>query len=150
MVMGYAEYIQTTLASNASVSIGTPFVINTTAVFNSVPTSIMASSVSVGTGTVFTLNPGTYVIDYELSLDSVGSVAFYTIHSSGPPTPDLSTISGSSTPNTWIHGRFIKEVTVSQIIALCPRASLTSTLTVTTPGSFSSFNLIRITILKIK
>jgi hypothetical protein len=141
-IVGYAEYIRTAQTPNNSVPPGTAFTIDTE-VYNSVPSFIVASA-GAG-GTVFTLSQGTYVIDYETSLESAGSLAIY----SGPDSVSLSieptTISGSTTATTWIHGRAIENVSTSLVVAI---SSVVGTANVTTTGTASVF-MIRLTILKI-
>jgi hypothetical protein len=141
-IVGYAEYIRTAQTPNNSVPPGTAFTIDTE-VYNSVPSFIVASA-GAG-GTVFTLSQGTYVIDYETSLESAGSLAIY----SGPDSTSLSieptTISGSTTATTWIHGRAIENVVSSLVVAI---SSVVGTANVTTSGTASVF-MIRLTILKI-
>ena len=141
-IVGYAEYIHTTQTPNDSVPPGTAFTIDTE-VYNSVPSFIVPSA-GAG-GTVFTLSAGAYVIDYELSLASAGSVALYTGLTSSSLSVDPNTISGSSTATTWIHGRAIEYVATSLVIAL---SSLIGTANVTTAGTSSSYT-IRFVILKI-
>ena len=141
-IVGYAEYIHTTQTPNNSIPPGTAFTIDTE-VYNSVPSYVVAS-VGAG-GTVFTLSQGTYVIDYETSLESAGSIAIY----SGPDSASLSiepnTISGSTTATTWIHGRAIENVLTSLVIGI---SSVVGTANVTTSGTATVF-MIRLTILKI-
>jgi len=141
-IVGYAEYIHTTQTPNDSVPPGTAFTIDTE-VYNSVPSFIVPSA-GAG-GTVFTLSAGAYVIDYELSLASAGSVALYTGLTSSSLSVDPNTISGSSTATTWIHGRAIEYVATSLVVAL---SSLIGTANVTTAGTSSSYT-IRFVILKI-
>jgi hypothetical protein len=104
-IIGYAEYIQTVQTPNDSIPPGTAFTLDAK-VFNSIPLLIEAGS----GGTVFTLSNGTYVIDYETSLSSAGSLAIYSGPTSGALAIDTNTISGSSTATTWIHGRAIEVV----------------------------------------
>ena len=141
-IVGYAEYIHTTQAPNNSIPPGTVFTIDTE-VYNSIPSYVVASA-GAG-GTVFTLSQGTYVIDYETSLEAAGSIAIY----SGPDSTSLSiepnTISGSTTATTWIHGRAIENVLTSLVIGI---SSVVGTANVTTSGTATVF-MIRLTILKI-
>jgi hypothetical protein len=141
-IVGYAEYIHTTQTPNDSVPPGTAFTIDTE-VYNSVPSFIVPTA-GAG-GTVFTLSAGAYVIDYELSLASAGSVALYTGLTSSSLSVDPNTISGSSTATTWIHGRAIEYVATSLVVAL---SSLVGTANVTTAGTSSSYT-IRFVVLKI-
>jgi hypothetical protein len=141
-VIGYAEYIRTVQSPNNSVSPGTAFTIDSP-VYNSVPSSIVASP-GAG-GTVFTLSQGAYIIDYQTSLSSAGSLAIYTGPTSGSLAIDNNTISGSSTGTTWIHGRAIEFVSTSLVIAI---SSVVGTAAVATSGTSSLF-IIRLTIIKI-
>jgi hypothetical protein len=140
--VGYAEYIRTIQTPNDSVPPGTAFTIDTE-VYNSVPLSIVASS-GAG-GTVFTLGPGTYIVDYETSLASAGSIAIYSGATALSLSADVNTISGSSTATTWIHGRSIQTVSTTLVIAI---SSVVGTAAVATSGT-SSLYTIRIIILKI-
>jgi len=142
-IVGYAEYIHITQTPNNSVPPGVAFTIDTE-VFNSIPTQLVASA-GAG-GTVFTLAPGIYVIDYETSLASAGSIGIYTGAVSTSLSLDTSTVSGSSTATTWIHGRGIELVLTSLVFAISP---VVGTADVTTAGTDSSSYMIRITILKL-
>jgi hypothetical protein len=140
--IGYAEYVYEIQTPNNSIPPGTAFTINNQ-VYNSVPSLIVAST-GAG-GTVFTLGPGTYVIDYETSLVSAGSLAIYTGATSASLSIDTNTISGSSTATTWIHGRAIEFVSTSLVIAL---SSVVGTAGVSTSGNASPY-MVRIILLKI-
>jgi len=141
--IGYAEYIRTIQCPNDSVPPGNAFTIDTE-VYNSIPSFILASS-GAG-GTVFTLGTGVYMIDYETSLTSAGSLAIYTGATVGSLSIDPNTISGSTTGTTWIHGRAIEFVSTSLVIAI---SSVVGTAAVATTGSSSEY-MIRLTILKIE
>jgi len=141
-IVGYAEYIRTAQTPNNSIPPGTAFTIDTE-VYNSVPSFIVASA-GAG-GTVFTLSQGTYVIDYETSLESAGSLAIYSGPNSASLSIDTNTISGSTTATTWIHGRLIENVLTTLVVAI---SSVVGTANVTTSGTASVF-MIRLTILKI-
>ena len=141
-VVGYAEYIRTIQTPNNSVPPGTAFTIDTE-VFNTVPTFIVAAT-GAG-GTVFTLSAGAYVIDYEMSLASAGSVAIYSGPNAALLAIDTNTVSGSTTATTWIHGRAFQSVLTALVIAISP---VVGTADVTTAGNDTSF-MIRLTILKI-
>ena len=142
-VAGVAEFINVTQLPNSSVPAGTGFFFDTE-VINTVPSSIVKSA----GGTFFTLNTaGVYVIDYEMSLESAGSVALYKGPSSGSLTIDNTTIAGSTASTTWIHGRAIEQVlTLPLVFAVSP---VVDTATVTTAGTAAGFYMIRLTILKI-
>ena len=153
--VGYAEYVfnSTTQAPNNSVppydgvSNFTAFTIPTQ-VYNSIPGSISALTIAPGSstqGTFFTLQAGTYVIDYETTLTSNGSMAVYVGTSNLLLAVDTNTISGSTTGTTWIHGRNIQEVSTFLVFAVSPTVA---------PGAVpfagnSTQYIIRLTILKI-
>lgn len=142
---GAAQFVRTIQSPNNSVPPGTAFTIDTQ-VFNSVPTAIIASSGNGGT--VFTLNTtGTYVLDYEMSLGSAGSVGLYTGPSAGTVVLDNNTIAGASTATTWIHGRALVVVAGSPVVVEV--SSVAGTASVVTAGSAAGTYMIRLTILKI-
>ena len=95
-------------------------------------------------GTVFILSTGLYVIDYELSLANAGSVALYTGPSSGTLEMDKNTVSGSSHATTWIHGRAIKNVVDTLVVAVSSVVGIASVVNVA-----NGLHMIRLTILKI-
>ena len=141
-IVGYAEYIRSVQTPNNNIPPGTAFTIDTE-VFNTVPSFIVPSA-GAG-GTVFTLSQGAYVIDYEMSLSSAGSVAIYTGANAASLVIDQNTVSGSSTATTWIHGRAIENVSTTLVIAI---SSVVGTADVTTAGTASTY-IIRLIILKI-
>jgi hypothetical protein len=141
-VVGYAEYIRIIQTPNNSVPPGTAFTIDTE-IYNSIPSLIVANP-GAG-GTVFTLGQGTYVIDYETSLASAGSLAIYTGATSATLAIDTNTISGSTTATTWIHGRAIEFVSTTLVVAV---SSVVGTADVTTAGNAAPY-MIRIILLKI-
>jgi hypothetical protein len=114
-----------------------------TEVYNSVPTLIVSNPGA--SGTVFTLSAGVYVIDYEMSLASAGSVAIYTGPNAAALSVDPTTISGSSTATTWIHGRAIETVSTTLVFVI---SSVVGTADVVPAGNSSSY-MIRLTVLKI-
>ena len=138
--IGYAEYIHTIQTPNNSVPPGTAFTIDTL-VFNSIP-GFITTSPGAG-GTVFTLQGGTYLIHYETSLASAGSIAIYTGPNAGSLAIDPNTISGSSTATTWIHGNAIE---IGHIVFAI--SSVVGTASVTTSGTASTY-MIRVIIMKI-
>jgi len=144
-VLGFAEFIRTIQSPNNSVPPGTAFTIDTEVV-NSIPSVIVASS-GAG-GTVFSLNSaGTYVVDYEMSLGSAGSVGIYTGATAGSLALDTNTVAGSTTSTTWIHGRaFVVVTTTPLVIAI---SSVVGTAAVATAGTDAGSFMIRCTILKI-
>jgi hypothetical protein len=143
-LIGYAEYIHTIQSPNNSVPPGTAFTIDIP-VFNTVPSAIVASP-GAG-GTVFTLSPGAYVLDYEMSLGSAGSVAVYKGPAAGSLAIDNNTIAGSTTATTWIHGRAIEVVPIATTLVVAI-SSVVGTAAVVLAGTSNSY-MIRLTILKI-
>lgn len=141
---GFAEFVRQIQSPNNSVPPGTAFTIDTQ-VTNTIPSNIVASS-GAG-GTVFTLTTGTYLLDYEMSLESAGSVAIYTGATSGTLAIDNNTIAGSTTATTWIHGR--AGVVVSGASLVVAISSVVGTAAVATAGTAAGFFTIRLTILKI-
>uniref|UniRef100_A0A6C0KRE3 Uncharacterized protein n=1 Tax=viral metagenome TaxID=1070528 RepID=A0A6C0KRE3_9ZZZZ len=144
-IIAYAEYTKITQTGNIGVTPGVPFLFDLPAVYNSAPSLIEGNTGAGGVGTVFTLQSGTYIIDYETSLGSAGSLAIYS-GSSGSLVLDTNTISGSSTATTWIHGRAVQVVPLSLDIAI---SSYNGNATVVLAGT-SDVYMIRITILKIE
>lgn len=145
-IFGAAEFIRTIQSPNNSVPPGTAFTIDTE-LFNSLPGGIVASA-GAG-GTVFTLNlPGTYVFDYEMSLEAAGSVAIYSGATAGTLAIDTNTIAGSSTGTTWIHGRALVQVPVGAPLVTAV-SSVVGTAAVVTAGNAAGFFVVRLTILKI-
>jgi hypothetical protein len=119
-VIGAAEYVQQIQGSNISVAHGNAvsFTVDLAPVFNSIPASIVPSFAN--NGTVFTLNTtGTYVLDYEMSLDTGGNaLALWTGASSGSLTEDHHTVAGSTTGTVWIHGRAFVGVGSSPVVVM--------------------------------
>jgi hypothetical protein len=113
-------------------------------VCNNIPSSITPGSGA--SGSIFTLNQGAYVIDYETSLGSAGSLGIYSGPQSNLLLLDPKTVSGSSTATTWIHGRSIQVVDTTLIIAI---SSVIGTASVVTAGNDAGSYMIRLTILKI-
>jgi len=141
-VIGYAEYNHTIQSPNNSVPPGTAFTIDTQ-VYNSIPL-VISQSLAAG-GSVFSLGPGVFVIDYEMSLEAAGSVAIYSGPTAALLSIDTNTISGSTTATTWIHGRSVQNVPTALVFAI---SSVVGTAAVTTAGSAAPY-MIRLTILKI-
>ncbi len=143
--LGAAEFIRIIQSPNNSVPPGTAFTIDTQ-VFNNTGGAIVAAA-GAG-GTVYTLTAGTYVIDYEMSLGSAGSVAIYTGATAGSLAIDNNTIAGSTTATTWIHGRAIEVVPTATTLVFAI-SSVVGTAAVVTAGTAAGFFMIRLTILKI-
>lgn len=142
---GAAQFVRSIQAPNNSVPPGTAFTIDTQ-VINSVPAAIVASAGSGGT--VYTLSTGVYVLDYEMSLGSAGSVGLYTGPTAGTLALDTNTIAGSSTATTWIHGRAMVVVGGSPVVVAV--SSVVGTASVVTAGTAAGSFLIRLTVLKIQ
>jgi len=144
VLLGAAEFIRTIQSPNNSVPPGTAFTIDTQ-VFNSIPTTIVASAANGGT--VYTLGLGVYVADYEMSLTSAGSIAIYTGAAAGSLAIDTNTVAGSTTGTTWIHGRALVNVTTQPFVMEI--SSVVGTAAVTTAGSDAGSYMVRLTLLKI-
>ena len=142
---GAAQFVRSIQAPNNSVPPGTAFTIDTQ-VINSVPAAIVASAGSGGT--VYTLSTGVYVLDYEMSLGSAGSVGLYTGPTAGTLALDTNSIAGSSTATTWIHGRAMVVVGASPVVVAV--SSVVGTASVVTAGTAAGSFLIRLTVLKIQ
>jgi len=139
-----AEFIRTIQSPNNSVAPGVSFTIDTQ-VYNS-NNSIITASAGNG-GTVFTLNgAGVYMVDYGTSLGSAGSLGIYSGPSAGSLALDTSTVSGSSTANTWIGGRAFIVVTSTLVIAL---SSVVGTAATVTAGTDASSYMVRLSIIKL-
>ena len=142
---GAAQFVRSIQAPNNSVPPGTAFTIDTQ-VINSVPAAIVASAGSGGT--VYTLSTGVYVLDYEMSLGSAGSVGLYTGPTAGTLALDTNSIAGSSTATTWIHGRAMVVVGGAPVVVAV--SSVVGTASVVTAGTAAGSFLIRLTVLKIQ
>lgn len=141
---GFAEYVHLIQSPNDSVPPGTAFTIDTE-VINNMPSNVVASA-GAG-GTVWTLTTGTYVLDYEMSLGSAGSVAIYTGPAAGSLAVDNNTIAGSTTATTWIHGRAGVVVPGASLVVAI--SSVVGTAAVVTAGNAAGFFVVRLTILKV-
>jgi len=145
-----AEFLQTIQSPNNSVPpytllAPTAFSFDTQ-VFNTA--GVVSSTIAgPGQGTAFTLTTGIYIVDYEMSLGSAGSVGIYTGATPTTLALDPNTIAGSSTATTWIHGRALVNASLTPVFAI---SSVTGTAAVVDAGNASpnSF-MIRLTILKI-
>jgi hypothetical protein len=143
-IVGAAEFIRTIQAPNNSVPPGTAFTIDTT-VINNIPGLIASAGAG---GTVFTFNnAGTYILDYEMSLGSAGSVAIYKGPNSGALAIDNNTIAGSTTATTWIHGRAVVVVGGAPVVAAI--SSVVGTAAVVTAGTAAGFFMIRLTVIQV-
>lgn len=139
--LGFAEY--TRLIAQTAKAPGTAITIDNQIVNNMPGNLTMAAGAG---GTVFVLTTGTYVFDYELSLDRASSVALYTGPSSGSLSIDKNTIAGSATATTWIHGRSGVLVPAGTLtVALSP---VVSTPAIPLAGD-SDVYMVRMTIMKV-
>jgi hypothetical protein len=129
---------------NVSVAPGTGFAISTQ-VFNSMPITLVATTGVSGTTFSFT-GSGIYVLDYEVSLEGTGSIAIYSGPLTGPLILDTTTVAGSSTATTWIHGRAMISVPITGLALII--SPVTATVAVTTSGP-APYYMVRLTILKI-
>ena len=142
--IGIAEFTRIIQAPNDSVPPGQAFTIDTQ-VINTMPLNVIASA-GAG-GTVYTLSPGIYVLDYETSLGSAGSIAVYRGATAGTLAVDTNTIAGSSTATTWIHGRAVIDTRAgAEVVAI---SSVVGTAAVVTAGNAAGFFMIRLTIEKV-
>ena len=139
--LGVAEFIRTIQSPNNSVAPGTAFTIDTQ-VFNTIASSVTASA-GAG-GTVYTLTAGTYLFDYEMSLESAGSIGIYTGATAASLVLDATTAAGSTTAATWIHGKAVVQVATTLVAAISP---VIGTAVVATAGSAAQF-MIRLVIVK--
>lgn len=141
---GVAEFIRTIQAPNDFVPPGTAFTIDTQ-VLNTTGGNVTAAAGNGGT--VFTLQTGTYVIDYEMSLSSASSIGLYTGLSAGSLVVDSNTVAGSATATTWIHGRSIQQVTGVPLVFEI--SSVVGVASITAAGTDAGSYMVRLTILKI-
>jgi hypothetical protein len=139
---GAAQYVRQTQQPDP-IAPGTAFTIDTE-VYNGVPGSIVLAA-GAG-GSVWTLGPGVYMLDYEMSLEAAGSVAVYVGSDADSLAIDTDSIAGSTMPSTWIHGRSI--VTVGNILTVTT-SPVVGTAAVTIAERAIGFYTIRLTILKI-
>jgi len=156
-IIGYAEFINittpptpnpnTAVVPLSTAGTGEAFTLSTQ-VSNTIPGLTTTALVVKGAqGTVFQFaTPGTYVLDYEMSLLTPGSVGLYVGANQAALALDTNTIAGSTTATTWIHGRAIEVVPVGgSVIAI---SNVVGSSTVTTAGSAPQ-DIIRLTILQV-
>ena len=141
-VVGAAEYNRL-IAQPATVAPGTAFTIDNL-VLNTVPTAIVASAGEGGT--VFTLSPGLYTLDYEMSLEGKAAIAVYKGPAVGSLAVDNDSIAGSTTSTTWVHGRHFELVGPDPLVIMI--SSVGATPAVPVAGS-SDVYMVRLTILKL-
>lgn len=148
-----AEFVQfTPQAPNDSVApytggAPTAFQFNTS-VFNDIIGLTSALIPGPGQGTAFTFAAaGRYVLDYEMSLGSAGSVAIYTGATAGTLAIDNNSVAGSTTATTWIHGRSVVTVGVTPVVAAI--SPVVGTNAVVTAGTATGIYMVRLTIVKV-
>ena len=140
-VSGFAEFIRNTI--QGATAPGVAFTIDTT-VSNNIAGLVPAAGDG---GTVFTFGvAGTYVLDYEMSLGSAGSVGIYTGPNAGSLALDTNTVSGSSNATTWIHGRAFVVVGGTPVVVAI--SNVVGSSAIVTAGTASTFT-IRLTVLRI-
>jgi hypothetical protein len=150
--LGYAEYVYTTQAPNNSVApytggAPTAFTFGNVPVVSTLGGVVATTIAGPGQGTEFTIStPGTYVLDYEMSLGSAGSIGVYTGAAIGALALDTNSSAGSTTATSWIHGRAI-EVVASTLIFVV--SSIVGTAAVVTAGTDAGSYMCRLTVLKI-
>lgn len=145
--LGYAEYVQHTQGSNASIAPGSAIEYltdNPAGVFNTL--GITTTTGPGGQGTEFLLPIGVYMIDYENSADAAWSLAIYKSLVTQTEVIDVETISGASTATTWIHGRAIISAAAPTYIIISP---VVGTQAIPTAGTAAGQFIARITFLKI-
>lgn len=145
--LGYAEYVQHTQGSNASVAPGSAIEYltdNPAGVFNTL--GITTTTGPGGQGTEFLLPIGVYMIDFENSADAAWSLAIYKSLVTQTEVIDTNTIAGASTATTWIHGRAIISAAAPTYIIISP---VTGTQAIPTAGTAAGEFIARLTILKI-
>jgi hypothetical protein len=123
-LLGSAEFIQTaqTNPGNISVAPGFAFDFNIP-ISNTIPGLSKGAGPTNGQGNAFLFTvPGTYVLDYEMSLAGACAIAIYTAATVLllPSGIDDNTIAGSTTASTWIHGRALVTVTVPTYVMISP------------------------------
>ena len=106
-------------------------------------------------GTVWSLDPGTYTVDYETSLSGAADLVLYTGTAFGPAfaaggvmTADTNSLAGSTTGTTWIHGRHTLVVPISLGVFYVMLGGTTGTPTPATAGSNVNY-VVRVNFLKI-
>jgi len=140
---GVAQFIRTIQSPNDSNPPGVALTIDTT-VYNNVPVDIVYSA-GAG-GSVFTLSAGVYVVDYEMSLSSAGSVGLYVGATAGSLALDSSSVCGSSTATTWVNCKSVQNVPTTLVVAV---SSVVGTLAVVTAGNAGGVYMVRLTITKL-
>lgn len=137
--------MQTIQSTNNSVPPGalTAFDFTTTPIVDTI--GLSPGTTGLTQGNYFILPIGVYMIDYEMSLTSNGSIALYT----GPNVLGLTvvnnSIAGSTTGTTWIHGRHIINATIPTYLTV---SSVVGTAAIPTAGSSTEY-IARITFLRV-
>lgn len=121
--LGVAEFINTSGLQNLSVTFPNEFFTIDTTLVNTIFNLSAVTTTGVGTkGTRFTIgSPGTYVVDFGISLTSTTPIGIYTgVNPIGALTLNNNTVVGSATATTWIHGRSIIVVPTTLTLAIGP------------------------------
>jgi hypothetical protein len=140
-------FTHTTQSPNDSRAPGDPFRIDNE-VYNDTRITAAISTFPVGAfGTIFTLPVGRYILDYETSLGSAGSIGVWIASASGGPyTLNMDSIAGSSTATTWIYGKVLLNI-VSQVYVFIGAAF--ATVAVVTAGDFAGIYMVRLNIIQV-
>jgi len=145
--LGYAEFVQLVQSPNNSVAVGSAvsyLVGNPSGTFNTI-SGLVAST--YGQGTVFTLPPGIFMVDFENSNSGAWSLGIYKSTAiTGPFVVDNNTVAGSSTGTSWIHGRAIVDSHALPYFIISP---VVGTQAIPTAGTATGLYVARVTILKI-
>ena len=155
----FAEFVQTatSLANTAVVpnAVTTPATANSCFFFGtpSIVNNINGLSIGSATngGSIFQFaNPGTFIIDYEMSLTTAGAIAIYRSAGLTPLGIDNNTIAGSTSPTTWIHGRAIESFSAGDIMIVSPVPITAPPATFTVAGyGIATQTVARITFLQV-
>ena len=147
VTLKYAEYVQLTQGSNASIAPGRAVLYTTDNPSGVVNTIGITTNTGPGAqGTEFVLPIGVYMVDWENSNDAAWSLAIYKSTTTQTEAIDTNTIVGSSTATTWIHGRAIVVAAAVTYLMISP---VTGTHAIPTAGTASGDFVARITFLKI-
>jgi hypothetical protein len=146
VALGYAEFVQTTQNSNASIAPASAVSYlddHSAGLFDTIGITFGTP----GQGTAFNLPVGAYIVDWENSNDAAWSLAIYQGLDASSMTIINETIAGSSSATTWIHGRAtIVSAVGNQWMMVSP---VTGTHAIPTAGTAAGMFIARITFLKI-
>jgi hypothetical protein len=146
--IGYAEFVQTSIGTNASISstlaiqytADSAFLVDTIGI----TTTVANNTNNIPQGTAFILPIGTYIVDHENSNITSGcSIAIYQGPNNMLFTMNPNTIVVTNVPG-WVHGRsIVKSTKDKQYLMVGP---ITGDLYIGKTGDFTA----RITFLKIE